>query len=485
MGKKNKVKKRASLATELAAEAVDVLTDGQQKRQARKAKKRRMLEGDSDESKSRALHPSISAKIFEQSQRLLDEDEEEEQEEERAERKTPLSAGLKEESLVSEKFLTDDDELAQLFSSVSGFSKAEADEALQEEVPRRPRPPAETMVKRGGARGLMFDSDEPVSLVDAILAKIEEYETAQEDPTGETQQEKAMTAVERRLNAKVFAAFTGLGKMLHVYKSGKLPKIAVMLPRVANWEELLFITRPESWSQHAVDAMTRVFARSCDSDRIVEKFYEFVLLERVREEVLSQQRVPIHVYDALRRAIYRPGPFYKGIVLPLVLNGDANARECLIIGSIITKHSIPVLHSSAALMKIADMPYSTSVSHFIMTILDKQYSLPYVVIDAVYSHFVSFAQDERRMPLIWHKSLLVFAQRYKTELEPEQKTALKLLMRRQEHKAIRREVLRELFSSHCRNGAPVAADDQAELMEAMKHARFEQAKKKREQSMEQ
>eukprot|EP00020_Sapocribrum_chincoteaguense_P009459 CAMPEP_0170757170 /NCGR_PEP_ID=MMETSP0437-20130122/14397_1 /TAXON_ID=0 /ORGANISM="Sexangularia sp." /LENGTH=478 /DNA_ID=CAMNT_0011096365 /DNA_START=22 /DNA_END=1455 /DNA_ORIENTATION=+ len=478
MGKKTKVKKRQSLATELAVEAEDVLTEGQQKRQARKAKKRRMLAGpDEGEGKSRALHPSVSAKIFEQSQRLLEEEEEEEEEEERAERKTTLSAGFGEAGLVSEKFLTDDDELAQLFSSVSGFSKAEADEALQEEVPRRPRPMATTTVKRGGVRSLMFDADEPVSLVDAILAKIEEYETTQDDPSGESHQEKAMTAVERRLNAKVFAAFTGLGKMLKVYKSGKLPKIAVMLPRVSNWEELLFITRPEGWSQHAVDAMTRVFARSCQSDRIVEKFYEFVLLERVREEVLAQQRVPIHVYDALRRAIYRPGPFYKGIVLPLVLNGDANARECLIVGSVITKHSIPVLHSSAALMKIADMPYSTSVSHFIMTILDKQYSLPYVVIDAVYSHFVSFAQDERRMPLIWHKSLLVFAQRYKTELEPEQKTALKLLMRRQEHKAIRREVLRELFSSHCRNGAPVAADDQAELMEAMKHARFEEAKK--------
>ena len=44
------------------------------------------------------------------------------------------------------------------------------------------------------------------------------------------------------------------------YKSGKLPKVFKLLPGLTNWEDLLYITRPEEWSAHAVYAATRIFA---------------------------------------------------------------------------------------------------------------------------------------------------------------------------------------------------------------------------------
>jgi len=79
--------------------------------------------------------------------------------------------------------------------------------------------------------------------------------------------------------------------------------------------------------------------------------------------------------------------------------------------------------------------------------LNKKYALPYRVIDAVVNHFMQFLDESRRLPVIWHQSLLVFAQRYKKDITAHQKEQLKLLFKRQQHHQITNEIRRELFSS--------------------------------------
>jgi len=44
------------------------------------------------------------------------------------------------------------------------------------------------------------------------------------------------------LDAKVIDAYKKLGVVLKTYRSGKLPKAFKVIPMVANWEELLFLT---------------------------------------------------------------------------------------------------------------------------------------------------------------------------------------------------------------------------------------------------
>jgi len=84
-------------------------------------------------------------------------------------------------------------------------------------------------------------------------------------------------------------------------------------------------------------------------------------------------------------------------------------REAIIIGSVLAKNSIPVLHSSgkreltaqkfslfhyllylilAVMLKIAEMEYSGANSIFLRVFFDKKYALPYRVIDAVVFHFL-------------------------------------------------------------------------------------------------
>lgn len=114
------------------------------------------------------------------------------------------------------------------------------------------------------------------------------------------------------------------------------------------------------------------------------------------------------------------------------------------------KVSIPVLHSSVALLKIAEMEYCGTNSYFLKLLLDKKYALPYRVLDAVLSHFVRFIEDDRDLPVIWHQSLLTFVQRYKNELSEEDKERLKQLTRRQKHYQVTPEIHRELLNSRNR-----------------------------------
>jgi essential nuclear protein 1 len=54
-------------------------------------------------------------------------------------------------------------------------------------------------------------------------------------------------------------------------------------------------------------------------------------------------------------------------------------KEAAIIASVLSKKKLPMLHSSAALMRLAEMDYSGPNSLFIRVLVDKKYALPYKV----------------------------------------------------------------------------------------------------------
>jgi len=110
-----------------------------------------------------------------------------------------------------------------------------------------------------------------------------------------------------------------------------------------------------------------------------------------------------------------------------------------------------MLHSAAAILKIAEADYNGANSIFLRTLLDKKYALPYRVVDAVVFHFVRFTRDERELPVLWHQALLTFIQRYKADISSEQKEALYELLRHHSHSSITAEVRRELASTKCRD----------------------------------
>jgi len=133
------------------------------------------------------------------------------------------------------------------------------------------------------------------------------------------------------------------------------------------------------------------------------------------------------------------------------------------------------------------MDYTGPNSLFIRVLLDKKYALPYKVVDALVFHFIRLAntgmkgvrgiskEEEEKLPVLWHQSLLVFVQRwviasckrytsiriallticlrvfptrrYGADLTPDQKDALLDVIRARPHPQISQEIRREILTS--------------------------------------
>lgn len=294
----------------------------------------------------------------------------------------------------------------------------------------------------------MFMSKDPApikTLADIILEKLTEKKTEIE-----TQFSDAGSIQMQELDPRVKAMYEGVRDVLAKYRSGKLPKAFKIVPTLRNWEQILYITNPPKWSAAAMYQATRIFASNL-KEKMAQRFYNLVLLPRIRDDLAEYKRLNFHLYQALRKALFKPAGFMKGLLLPLLESGTCTLREAVIIGSVIAKNSIPILHSSAAILKIAEMDYTGANSIFLRIFLDKKYALPYRVVDGVVFHFLRFERDPRELPVLWHQAFLTFVQRYKGDISTEQREALLGLLRKQSHRTITPEIRRELQHAKCRD----------------------------------
>ncbi|XP_044267091.1 bystin [Tribolium madens] len=279
------------------------------------------------------------------------------------------------------------------------------------------------------------------TLGDILAEKLTEVKTHFSDEGSVKMQE---------LDPRVEQMYQGVRDVLRKYRSGKLPKAFKIIPNLRNWEQILYITDPPSWSAAAMYQATRIFASNL-KEKMAQRFYNLVLLPRIRDDLAEYKRLNFHLYQALRKSLFKPGGFMKGILLPLLESGDCTLREAIIIGSVVARNSIPILHSSAAILKIAEMDYTGANSIFLRIFFDKRYALPYRVVDAVVFHFLRFERDSRELPVLWHQAFLTFVQRYKADISSEQRDRLLELLKKQSHHAITPEIRRELQNAKCRD----------------------------------
>lgn len=221
------------------------------------------------------------------------------------------------------------------------------------------------------------------------------------------------------------------------------PKAFKVIPSLQNWEEVLALTSPLTWSPAAMYQASVIFVSNLNP-RMAQRFFNLVLLPAVRQDIGDHKKLNFHLYRALRKSLFKPAAFFKGILLPLAQE-DCTLREALIIGSVMAKASIPIMHVSACIARLCVMtPWYGTTSVLLAAMLNKKYSLPVSVIECLVSHFCSFAAESKELPLVWHRALLVFAQRYKFDLSADQRRRMKELLRVHFHDAVGLEVRREL-----------------------------------------
>lgn len=241
------------------------------------------------------------------------------------------------------------------------------------------------------------------------------------------------------LEAGVVSVYKKVGVILSRYRAGKVPKPFKVLPRLQRWEEILLLTQPDNWTAAAVYQATRLFASNAGPAR-VERFYRMVLLPRVRDDIAEFGKLNYHLYAALKKSLFKPSAFFKSILLPLSISEGCTLREACILASLLVKTSVPILHSGACLMKLAETnAFSGPVSVFMRVLISKQYCLPYRVLDQLVSYFMKFdapSPASQQQPVLWHQCLLVLVQIYSKDMAPDQRQALLQLTDRQRHHAI-------------------------------------------------
>ncbi|VEU35775.1 unnamed protein product [Pseudo-nitzschia multistriata] len=296
--------------------------------------------------------------------------------------------------------------------------------------------------------------EERKTLADIIMEKIAEKEGEKHGDMDEDDEEGLPPLPE-----KVVEVYTDIGKILSRYTSGKLPKAFKVIPSLSNWEQVLYLTRPDLWTPHAMYAATRIFASNL-SPKLAQRFYYLVLLDAVRADIYQNKKLNYHYYISLKKAVYKPAAFFKGILLPLCKE-ECTLREAAIVASVLQRVSIPVHHSAVAIHKLAQMKeYNGAASIFIRTLLNKKYALPVPVIGSLVRHFASFLHDERDLPVLWHQALLTFCQRYKNEIQDQARESLRLVMKAHFHHKITPEIRRELFGASAWKDERAAASTQ-------------------------
>lgn len=242
------------------------------------------------------------------------------------------------------------------------------------------------------------------------------------------------------LDPEVCELYRGVAKLMARYRSGVLPKAFKIIPTLTNWEQILQITMPENWTAASMCEATKLFSSNLKDD-MAQRFYNIILLPRLRDEIAEYKKLNFHMYNALKRSLYKPSAFYKGIILPLCDDSaDTSLREAVIISSVLKKAHVPLLHSAAAMLKIAEMPYSATRCVFLMDLISKNYALPYRVLDGIVSHFTRYTSVPVELNVQWHQTLLKFCQLYCKDIAEDQKEAIITLVRHQNHPLISPEI---------------------------------------------
>lgn len=94
---------------------------------------------------------------------------------------------------------------------------------------------------------------------------------------------------------------------------------------------MLALTHPENWSPHACRAATKIFISNMKPPQ-AQLFLSVVLLDAIREDIQQNKKLNVHYYEALKRSLYKPGAFFKGIIFPML---DVSRGSYLCFGALL------------------------------------------------------------------------------------------------------------------------------------------------------
>lgn len=150
------------------------------------------------------------------------------------------------------------------------------------------------------------EQTERKTLADYIQEKLKEKETEVH-----TQFSDIGSVKFQDLDDKIIELYKGVRIVLSRYRSGKIPKAFKVIPALSNWEQILALTDPNKWTSAAMLQATRLFTANL-KEKMAQRFFNLILLPRIRDEIAEYKRLNVHMYQCLKKALFKPGAFYKG-----------------------------------------------------------------------------------------------------------------------------------------------------------------------------
>ncbi|KAK4516645.1 uncharacterized protein ATC70_011622 [Mucor velutinosus] len=236
-------------------------------------------------------------------------------------------------------------------------------------------------------------------------------------------------------NSQVIQIYKKIGSSLARFQStmNRLPKALKIIPSLPNWDEVLLLTEPSSWTPQAMCEITRLFLTNVKATQ-TKQFFQFVLLHGVRNDLAKSANSQLDpaLYTALKKALAcNPALFMKGLLFPLCESNTCSVAEACILANVLGQTKIPALQSATALLRLSEQFFTLPICILVQVFLQKKQALPYRVVDMlVFKYFCQREESPQQPPIIWYQSLLMFVQSYSIDMVPTQKTALLALMQR-------------------------------------------------------
>ncbi|KAG2201480.1 hypothetical protein INT46_010096 [Mucor plumbeus] len=236
-------------------------------------------------------------------------------------------------------------------------------------------------------------------------------------------------------NSQVIQIYKKIGCSLARLQStnSRLPKALKIIPSLSNWDEILFLTNPLSWTPQATFEVTRLFLTNVKATQ-TKQYFQLVLLHAIRSNIRSnpQEKLDPALFISLKKALAcNPALFIKGLLFPLFESNSCTVSEACILANVIAQTKIPALQSATALLKLSEQLFTLPTCIFVQIFIEKRQALPYRVVDILsFKYFCQREEAIKQLPLMWYQSLYVFTRSYSIDMVPTQKRALLTLIQR-------------------------------------------------------
>lgn len=220
------------------------------------------------------------------------------------------------------------------------------------------------------------------------------------------------------LKPKLLKILERTSLFLKVYRSGKMPKLIKILPSFKNFEEIMWLTRPDIWSDQAIFSITRSFLPKLDEMQM-SRFYTLVLAPRFQETIFNRESMSIHIQKAIKLSSNFPFVFFSSLILPICESKNCSIKEGAILGSIISKYHFTPSVIMAVLIKLLKNPITPSKCMLCRIIVSKKYLIPHRIIDLLVDFFT--INNGKIFSSHYKTFFIVFIKNYSLLLSNEEK----------------------------------------------------------------